>query len=190
MGPTMTSSEVLDSDHEGGPVDPTAVEWLDVDEMRAWRTLLVAHGRLTRVLDEELEAAHGISLQDHEVLIHLSEAPNNRLRMADLADRLVMSRSGLSRRIDRMMANGQVRRVRCASDGRGVWAELTPGGRRCLDAATPTHVDGVRRHFVSKLTRPQLLALADALEPISGSQSGAGGCGQTVTRPVPADLSA
>lgn len=171
----MTDTELV---HTNGGRS-TGVDWLDEDEMRAWRTLLAAHARLARVLDEELEEAHGVSLQDHEVLIHLSEAAGHRLRMADLADLLLMSRSGLSRRVDRMVADDLVHRVRCSSDGRGVWAEMTAMGRRCLEEATPTHVEGVRRHFVSKLTRDQLMMLTAALEPITGRQSGVG-CGQLI----------
>jgi DNA-binding MarR family transcriptional regulator len=146
-----------------------APAWLDAVEMRAWRALLGAHSRLARSLDEELQAAHGISLLDHEVLIHLSEAPRGRLRMADLANRVVMSRSGLTRRVDRLVAAGLTRRIPCASDGRGVWAELTPSGRAQLEAGSMTHVEGVRAHFVAKLTRAQLAQLAEALEPVAGA---------------------
>lgn len=154
-----------------GTAQTTGIVWLDAVEMRAWRALLGAHGHLARSLDEELQAAHGVSLLDHEVLIHLSEAPGGRLRMADLANRVVMSRSGLTRRVDRLVDAGLARRIPCASDARGVWAELTTSGRTQLEAASRTHVEGVRTHFVSKMTRTQLAQLAEALEPVAGGAS-------------------
>jgi DNA-binding MarR family transcriptional regulator len=142
--------------------------WLAADEMRAWRALLGAQHRLGRVLDLELQAAHGTTLADHEVLIILSEQPGGSLRMADLADMLTISRSGLTRRVDRMAASGLVARERCAEDGRGVLARLTDAGRRALEVATPVHVAGVRRHFVDALEPEELALLAAALEKVAG----------------------
>jgi DNA-binding MarR family transcriptional regulator len=141
--------------------------WLSADEMRAWRALLGAQHRLGRVLDLELQAAHGTTLADHEVLIILSEQPGGSLRMADLADMLTISRSGLTRRVDRMTAAGLVARERCAEDGRGVLARLTDAGRRALEVATPVHVAGVRRHFVDALEPEELALLAAALEKVA-----------------------
>lgn len=149
-------------------VDPADdIRWLTPHEMRAWRALLGAQHRLGRVLDLELQAAHDTTLADHEVLILLSEQPDGALRMADLADMLTISRSGLTRRVDRMVAAGLVLRERCASDGRGVLARLTPAGRQALEAATPVHVAGVRRHFVDVLDPGELDLLAEALEKVA-----------------------
>lgn len=159
-------------------------QWLSRDEMRAWRALLGAQHRLQRVLDLELQATHGTSLHDHEVLIILSEQPDGSCRMADLADLLALSRSGLTRRVDRMADAGLVTRERCPSDGRGVDARITAAGLKALEEATPAHVAGVRRHFVDTLEPAQLALLADALEkvapaaPCSGLVSSAGTCGQ------------
>lgn len=141
--------------------------WLTSGEMRAWRALLGAQHRLGRVLDLELQAAHGTTLADHEVLIVLSEQPDGCLRMADLADMLTISRSGLTRRIDRMAAAGLVSRERCASDGRGVLARITDSGWQALEVATPVHVAGVRRHFVDALQPHELELLAIALEKVA-----------------------
>ncbi len=143
--------------------------WLSQDEMRAWRALLGAQHRLHRVLDLELQAALGTSLQDHEVLIVLSEQPDGACRMADLADLLALSRSGLTRRVDRMAGSGLVSRRRCSSDGRGVFARITQSGRQALEAATPVHVAGVRRHFVDVLSAGELALLAEALEKVAAS---------------------
>jgi len=135
--------------------------------MRAWRALLGAQHRLGRVLDLELQAAHGTTLADHEVLIILSEAPEGALRMADLADILTLSRSGLTRRVDRMASADLVVRERCPSDGRGVFARITPIGWSALRRATPVHVAGVRRHFVDVLAPEELELLATALEKVA-----------------------
>ncbi|MEO5680572.1 MAG: MarR family transcriptional regulator [Acidimicrobiales bacterium] len=150
--------------------------------MRAWRALLGAQHRLQRVLDLELQAALGTSLHDHAVLIVLSEQPDGACRMADLADHLALSRSGLTRRIDGLVADGLVARERCPSDGRGVFARLTDRGRQALEAATPVHVAGVRRHFVDALAPDQLAVLAEALEKVAPAVPGGGGgdaCGRT-----------
>jgi len=153
-------------------VDET--RWLTLEEMRAWRALLGAQHRLGRVLDLELQAAHGTTLADHEVLIILSEQPDGCLRMADLADMLTISRSGLTRRVDRMAAAGLVARERCASDGRGVLARITDVGWRALEAATPVHVAGVRRHFVEALEPDEMALLATALEKVAVDAPGPG----------------
>ena len=141
--------------------------WLTAEEMRAWRALLGAQHRLQRALDLELQAARGTSLHDHEVLIILSEQSDGSCRMADLAQLLTLSRSGLTRRVDRMAEAGLVVRERCESDGRGVLARITPTGRKALEAATPVHVAGVRRHFVDVLDPAELALLAEALEKVA-----------------------
>ncbi len=159
--------------------------WLTPEEMRAWRALLGAQHRLNRALDLELQAAHGTSVHDHEVLIILSEQPGGACRMADLADLLTLSRSGLTRRVDRMAEAGLVARERCSSDGRGVFARITPDGRRALEEATPVHVAGVRRHFVDVLEPAELVLLAEALEKVApeapvGLEDRSVSCGQPV----------
>jgi DNA-binding MarR family transcriptional regulator len=142
------------------------VRWLDEREMRAWRTLVTKTAALRAVLDAELEARHGISLADYEVLVVLSEAPERRLRMAALACGLHLSPSGLTRRIDALVRRGWVERQRCPSDRRSFFAVLTPEGLAALTAAAPTHLEGVRAHFVDRLSRRQLDNLAAGLRGI------------------------
>ncbi len=142
--------------------------------MRAWRALLGAQHRLSRVLDLELQAAHGTSLHDHEVLIILSEQPSGACRMADLADLVALSRSGLTRRVDRMAESGLVSREPCPADRRGVLARITEAGWQALAAATPVHVAGVRRHFVDVLASEELAVLAEALEKVAIDWPGTG----------------
>lgn len=135
-------------------------------EMHAWRTFLAAHARLMAALDEELVAGHDLSLAEYEVLVHLSEGPPDGVRMSHLAERILVSRSGLTRRIDRLEEQGLVERQVCPSDRRGQMAVLTPAGRARLDQAAPTHLDGVRRLFIDALTSEQLKAVGDGLAEV------------------------
>jgi DNA-binding MarR family transcriptional regulator len=145
----------------------SATPWLDDLEMHAWRSLLRAHSRLIGRLDAELQGSQGISVTDYGVLVQLSEADEGRMRMSELAQVLLLSPSGLTRRLDGLVAAGLVERHRCPTDRRGAYAVLTPAGRARLDAAAPDHVDQVRRHFVDRLSRRQLAALAEALDKVS-----------------------
>ena len=120
-------------------------------ELSSWRGMLVTHSVLIAQLDEELEREAGISLSAYEVLMNLDYADGNRLRMGELADRLLLSRSGITRLADRLERQGLIARERCADDGRGYFALLTDAGRRKLDAARPDHLDGVRTHFLTRL---------------------------------------
>ncbi len=153
--------------------------WLDPLETRAWRGLMCAHARLVAQLDAELLASSGISLPDYEVLVHLSEADSQRLRMSELALRLEISPSGLTRRLDGLVASGMVERVQCPEDRRGTFAVLTELGAERLEAAAPAHVAQVRRWFVDRLTRDQLCALADAMASII---AGSGACSSSEVR--------
>ena len=157
--------------------------WLDALEQRAWRSLLAAHRRLLQRLDAELEASQGMSVADYGVLVELSEAPDGSMRMSDLAERLLLSPSGLTRRLDALVEAGLVARVRCHTDRRGSFAVLTDAGRARLVEAAPDHVAQVRRHFVERLSRAQLQQLADALEAVSEGERcpGAVVAGQELT---------
>jgi DNA-binding MarR family transcriptional regulator len=142
-------------------MDTTA--WLDDLEMQAWRSLLRAHSRLMARLDAELQASRGMSVSDYGVLVQLSEAEGGRMRMCELAEGLLLSPSGLTRRLDGLVSAGLVDRVRCPTDRRGAYAVLTPAGYARLAEAAPDHVEQVRRHFVDRLDRRQLTALVEAL---------------------------
>src|SRR2546421_3989890 len=130
-------------------------------ELHAWRSFLTAHARVMRSLEAELLAEQRLSLVSYDVLVHLAEAPGRRLRMAELADRVLLSRSGVTRLVDRLERVGLVARQRVDGDGRGVIAELTPSGLETLRAAAKTHLAGVVRHFVTRFDERDLARLGD-----------------------------
>ncbi len=153
------------------------VRWLTEPEMLAWRGLVRSTTSLLAVLDNELQAGHGLSLGDYEVLVHLSDAPDHAIRMSDLAGLLHLSPSGITRRIDGLVKNGLVERRKCPADRRGSNAVLTPLGLKTLRTAAPTHVRGVREHFVDRLDPRRLAELAAALSAIDvHDEDAAGGC--------------
>jgi DNA-binding MarR family transcriptional regulator len=139
---------------------------LDVGEISAWRGLLRVHATLVKALDSELEAAHGLGLTSYEVLMYLADAPDGRMRMHDLASSVLLSRSGLTRLVDRLERDGLLARATCPSDARGAFAGLTPAGRTTLAAARATHLAGVRRHFLDHLDADELEALGDIWEKV------------------------
>lgn len=116
---------------------------------RAWRALLKGHALLVGRLDADLRARAGMSLIDYDVLVQLSESPRRRLAMAELADAVVYSRSGLTRLVDTLERRGWVVRERDQNDRRYWYAVLTPDGLAALEAAWPVHVAGVRAHFAA-----------------------------------------
>jgi DNA-binding MarR family transcriptional regulator len=138
---------------------------LDETEMEAWGAFLRASIRLMDRLDAELHD-YGLSLADYEILVHLSDEAGGELRMTELAARTLVSRSGLTRRLDRLVDAGLVERRNCPTDRRGVFAVMTDEGRRRLEEAAPTHVDGVRRHFISRLQGLTLPALTASLNAV------------------------
>jgi len=131
---------------------PARSEQLDERELRAWRGMLRTHAMLTKALDAELDAAHGLPLSSYEVLMHLSDAEGQRMRMSDLAAMVILSRSGLTRLVDRLEREGLIERQSCPSDARGSFATLTAAGRRKLAAARATHLAGVRSLFLDHFT--------------------------------------
>jgi DNA-binding MarR family transcriptional regulator len=127
-------------------------------ELDAWRSFLRAHARLSRVLESELVAEHPISLGGYDVLVQLAEAPGRRLRMAELADAVLLSRSGVTRLVDRLEVAGMVTRERFDGDGRGIVAVLTKKGLDTLREASRTHLAGVVRHFIDHFDPAELAA--------------------------------
>jgi len=121
--------------------------------------MLHAHAALTRELDAELARKHNLPLSSYEVLLFLADARSGRMRMAELAESVLLSRSGLTRLVDRLEREGLLKRERCESDARGYFAEITPKGRRLFDAARGTHLDGVRARFLSRFSRDELRVL-------------------------------
>lgn len=136
---------------------------LDEREMATWHAMLRSHTSVVRKLEAELQAEHGLSLPAYEVLAHVSEAPERRMRMSDLTDCAQLSASGLTRLVDKMVRDGLVKRVRCEADARVVYAVLTEQGLARLEAAYPTHLRGVREYVVDRLDSRELAMLPTAM---------------------------
>jgi DNA-binding MarR family transcriptional regulator len=149
---------------------------LDQRELVVWRRLLRVHAALTRSLDAELRAAHGLTLSDYDVLVQLAEAPARHLRMSELAQRVLLTRSGITRLVDGLVAQGLVARTSCPDDGRVSHAELTPRGLELLRAASRTHLAGVRRGFVDRLRGPELDELGALLGRLEAAGAEDGDC--------------
>src|ERR1035441_2599700 len=139
--------------------------WLTEDEQQAWRATVHLSQLLLRQLDRDLNV-HGLNGHDYEILVELSEAPDNRLRMTATADATSQSRSRLSHQISRMESRGLVRRDTCEGDKRGTFAVLTEPGMDAIRRVAPDHVDNVRRHFIDWLSPRQLEEVGDAFGPI------------------------
>jgi DNA-binding MarR family transcriptional regulator len=144
------------------------------DELRAWRHFLRAHAVVVAAIEADLEAETGLPLVEYDVLVQLAEAPERRLRMQELAERVLFSRSGLTRLVDRMVAAGLVRRERCSDDGRGSYAVLTRAGLDRLRAATGPHLRAVEREFARVLGRRDLAALDTASARLLAAHDEAG----------------
>ncbi len=130
-------------------------------ELAAWRGLLQIHARVTQQLDAQMHAEHGLSVSAYEVLMFLADAPAHRMRMSDIADRVLLSRSGCTRLVDRLMELGYVTRCADATDGRGLYAQLTEAGLDKARAARAIHLAGVRDFFLDRLTATDQIALGD-----------------------------
>jgi DNA-binding MarR family transcriptional regulator len=139
--------------------------WLTDEEQQAWRATVQLSQLLLRQLDRDL-TAYDLNGRDYEILVELSEAPDHRLRMTDLADATSQSRSRLSHQISRMEKRGLVRRDECEGDKRGTFAVLTRAGFETIERVAPHHVEQVRRHFIERLTSEQLEEIRSAFQPI------------------------
>lgn len=148
---------------------------LEQREMRAWRAFLGVHSRVIPVLDTELAREMGLSLSQYEVLLWLNEAPGNSMRMSELAAKVVLSPSGVTRAVDQLERRGLVERKVCDSDRRGYLAMVTRDGKSQLRRASNTHIRGIREHFTDRLDAAQLDQLAKLLETV-GSEVAAPPC--------------
>lgn len=128
-----------------------------------WRSFLRAHAVVLRELERELDRDADLPLPWYDVLLTLAEAPERRLRMAELADRVLLSRSGLTRLVDRIEKAGFVRRERSTDDARGTYTVLLPLGLRRLRAAVPVHLAGIQRHWLSRFDDDELRTLGELL---------------------------
>ena len=146
----------------------TTISRLDTRELRAWRGLLRVHAQLSKALDAQLIAAQGLPLTSYEVLMYLSDAEGGRMRMNELAESVLLSRSGLTRLVDRLEREGYLERCSCAHDARGAFAVLTPAGREKVEAARAAHLDGVSDLFLSHFSDEELEVLGDAWDRVLG----------------------
>lgn len=131
-------------------------------ELSAWGGFLRTHATLVRELDEELTERHGLPLSSYDVLVQLESAPDGRLRMSHLADAVLLSRSGLTRLVARLVDQGLIERLECKNDARGAFAAITELGRERLDEARATHRAGVRERFLGRLGEREQRQLAKA----------------------------
>ena len=145
----------------GGPLTPRD------PRLDAWRAFLGAHARLFRRLDDELRLEHDLSLPEYDALLRLAESPGRRLRMSRLANLVLLSKSGVTRLIDRLEADGSVERLQCAHDARGAEAVLTDEGLRRLRRASSTHLRGIERYFVDVLEPAELATVERTMNAVS-----------------------
>jgi DNA-binding MarR family transcriptional regulator len=148
----------------------TGVSHLTAAQLLTWRRFLVAHATVVRRLEADLQNEHQLPLASYDVLVQLVEAPEHRLRMTDLAARVLISRSGLTRLVDRLEREGLVHREACDSDARGLFAVLTAAGFDRLRRATPTHLRGVGEYAVGRLDEDDVARLGEILARMLGRE--------------------
>jgi DNA-binding MarR family transcriptional regulator len=135
----------------------------DTVRLDAWVRFLRAHAALTRELSAELVAEHGLTINDYEVLLHLARAPEKRMRRVDLADRILLTASGITRLLEGLESSGLVERVQCSDDRRVVYARLTEAGSEKLRQASRTHVVGIELLFTGRFSDDELATLSSLL---------------------------
>jgi DNA-binding MarR family transcriptional regulator len=186
-------------------VSAAPTPWLDEREHRAWRAFIAMDAHLFRHLERQLQADSDLSGSDYAVLVELSEAPDEQLRLFELGQALQWEKSRLSHQLTRMGRRGLVERRACSTDARGAHVALTPAGRSTIEAAAPPHVEELRRVFIDALDAAQLdqlTAIADRVlhalgareEPTAGATTARAGTGtvapaptQTTSGTTPAD---
>jgi DNA-binding MarR family transcriptional regulator len=144
--------------------------WLDERQMNAWRGWIEAVTHIAQRIESDLRDDSGLTTDDYEVLVRLSEAPDRRLRMADLAHQVMNSPSRLSQRVDRMVRSGLLVRERCQDDRRGWFAVMTEDGYQRLTAAAPGHVESVRTHFIDQLSDAEIEFLAELMPRLARTE--------------------
>jgi len=143
-----------------------------------WRAFLLAHARVVRRLDEELRAEHDLTIGEYDALLTIAQAPDRRIRMRQLADEVILSKSGVTRLIDRLVDDGLVERSACLADARGAEAVLTDRGLARLRAASRTHLRGIDEHFLASIDRDDLAVIERTLSSVAhraGATTGADG---------------
>jgi DNA-binding MarR family transcriptional regulator len=152
---------------EANGAEPARPVLLDPTELGAWRGFLRVHAAITKELDAELMREHRLPLSSYEVLLFLHDAPDGRMRMSELAEGVLLSRSGLTRLVDRMVREGLVRREPCTEDARGYFAVITDDGHELFRRARATHLDGVRERFLSHFSPDELRAMGALWEKVA-----------------------
>jgi DNA-binding MarR family transcriptional regulator len=150
------------------PTAPPERALLTDEQIGTWRALVAVHARLSVQLEADLVAEHGLPLIEYEVMVQLLDAPEQRLRMTELADRVVLSRSGITRLVDRMERDGLVLRAVCDEDGRGTYAVLTEAGTARLRDASGTYFRGLRTYLVDRADGRDVTALRAVLDAVLG----------------------
>lgn len=141
--------------------------WLTADQQASWRAWIEASNTLNHQLSADLQRDHGITLADYEILVQLSEHPDRQMRMSELADATLASRSRLTHQVDRLVKRGLIERKECELDRRGFFAVLTDKGWDAIVAAAPDHVESVRRYLVDLLSPEEFAALGKACQQIA-----------------------
>ena len=144
--------------------------WLEADEQDVWRGFLRMNAWIYDELEHDLRSRDGLSLIEYGILAHLSEAPEQRMRMRDLAETVIVSKSRLSHQIARLERDGHVRRESCEDDRRGLWAVLTDDGAAALRAAAPGHATRVRSLMFDRLTSEQVVQLRGIVDALDGAR--------------------
>jgi DNA-binding MarR family transcriptional regulator len=144
--------------------------------LEAWRGYLQSHASILRELDAELVAEHGMTTRDYEVLLYLAQAPERRLAMSALAERTMLTRSGITRLVDGLVGNGLIERISCPEDARISYASLTDAGYETLRQAGRTHIASIRRLFLAHFSTQEVEQLASLLARLPGAHSGEGSC--------------
>jgi DNA-binding MarR family transcriptional regulator len=146
-------------------------------KMTAWRAFLTAHARVTAILEDELKRERSLPLTWYDVLLQLREAPDQHLRMSELAGAVLLSKSGLTRLVDRMCGAGLTDRSADEDDRRGRWVSLTPAGRTRLREAAPVHLRGIAEHFTRRISEEDARTLALTLSDIADAAASARSAG-------------
>jgi DNA-binding MarR family transcriptional regulator len=154
-----------------------------------WRAFVIAHARVWRRLDEDLRVEHGLSLSEYEALLLLAEAAARRLRMRVLAEDLQLSKSGVTRLVDRLVDDGLVERGQCTTDARGAEAVLTAAGLHRLRTAAPTHLRGIQQYFLGAIEAADMAVVERTMRAVA-DQLPAGPLGRALGGPRPAECEA
>lgn len=141
---------------------------LSKEGLQAWKGLILAHAALVELIDKEMAHANLLPLDWYDALLALEDAPGQRLKMSDLADQVLLSKSGLTRLVDRMEAKGYIRREACSADRRVAYAVLTPSGLKAREQSWPTYRAAIQEHFASKLTAEEARCIGRALSKLTG----------------------